>query len=181
MAQTGEEYHDKDVQVSRAPAITILAAEALRGAANGSHPLDPPPAKGEERLPLFWRVFGGTLLSIAALVVVTLYQQFSSGLNDLRGDVVRLNEARGDLVKKDEFNSRMTTVWNGLNDAKAAGAGVAGVREKQALQDQQLKQGEDERKELLREMQLLRERIANLEGRQERPKTTMGPAADIPD
>ena len=44
------------------------------------------PAKGEERISLFWRVFGGTLLSIAALVVITLYQQFNGSLNELRVD-----------------------------------------------------------------------------------------------
>ncbi|HKI33894.1 MAG TPA: hypothetical protein VKA46_18720 [Gemmataceae bacterium] len=181
MAQTNEEYRDKDVQVQRAPAITILAAEALRGAANAPRPVDPSAGRGEERISLFWRVFGGTLLSIAALVVVTLYQQFSSSLNDLRGDVVRLNEARSDLVKKDEFNSRMSTMWNGLNDAKAAGAGLAGVRDKQTLHDQQLKQNEDDRKDLLREVQLLRERVAKLEGREERPKPHGGASSDIPD
>src|SRR5690348_2761568 len=68
MGQTSEEYQDKDVLAQRAPAITILAAEALRGAANGARPGEPPPAKTEERISLFWRVFGGTLLSIAALL-----------------------------------------------------------------------------------------------------------------
>jgi hypothetical protein len=180
MSQTSEEYQDKDSALQRAPAITILAAEALRGAANGTRPAEPP-AKGEERMSLFWRVFGGTLLSIAALVVVTLYQQFSGSVNDLRHDMARLNETSGDLVKKDEFNSRLTTVWGGLNDAKAGGTGLAAVREKQALEEQRLKQLEDERKDLLREVQALRERVAKLEGRQGGAKPAAAMAPEIPD
>jgi hypothetical protein len=180
MGQSSEDYQDKDAMAQRAPALTLLTAEALRGAAAGARPAEPS-AKGEERISLFWRIFGGTLLSIAALVLVTLYQQFTSSVTELRGDVVRLNEARGDLVKKDEFNSRLTTVWNGLSDAKGAGAGVAGVREKQALQDQQIKQMADERKELVREVQQLRERVAKLEGRDAGVKPAAATSRDIPD
>jgi hypothetical protein len=176
MSQPNEERQDRDTAVQTAPAMTILAGEALRGAGLAPRPAEPAPPKGEERLSLFWRVFGGTLLSIAALVVVTLYQQFTGGLNDLRHDIVRLNEAQADLVKKEEFNGRTATLWNGLNEAKGANAGVAAVREKQALHDQQLKQAEDERKELLRAVQALRERVAKLEGRGGvRPAKATGP------
>jgi hypothetical protein len=166
MGQAREEYHDKStgLQRSLAPAIALLTTEALGGAAC---PPEPPAGRGEERMSLFWRVFGGTLLSIAALVVVTLYQQFTGSINELRAEVVRLNEARGDLVKKDEFNSHLTTLWAGLNDAKGTGPGLAAVREKQTLQDQQLKQLENENKALLGEVQMLRERLAKFEGRQE--------------
>jgi hypothetical protein len=180
MGQPSEDYQDKDGVAQRAPAFTILATEALRGATAATRP-ESPPGRGDERISLFWRVFGGTLLSIAALVLVTLYQQFTSSINELRGDVVRLNEARGDLVKKDEFNSRLATVWNGLSDAKGAGAGVAGVREKQGLHDQQLRQMEEERKELAREVQLLRERVAKLEGRDAGVKPAAVMPRDIPD
>ncbi len=178
MGQTSEDYQDKDTARHCAPAMTLLTAEALRGSA--SRPADPP-TKGEERMSLFWRVFGGTLLSIAALVLLTFYQQFSGSLNELRADILRLNEARGDLVKKDELNSRMTTVWNGLNDAKSGGASLPALREKQAQQDQQLKQLEDDCKDLLREVQLLRERVAKLEGREAGVKPAAAMSRDIPD
>jgi hypothetical protein len=180
MGQTGDEYQDKETAVQRAPAAPILGAELLRNAAGAQRTAEPP-AKGEERMSLFWRVFGGTLLSIAALIVITLYQQFSGSLNELRGDILRLNEARGDLVKKDELNTRMSSLWNGLSDAKAGGSGVTALREKQALQDQQIKQLEEERKELLRELQLLRERVAKLEGRQAGGKAAAGMAPVIAD
>jgi hypothetical protein len=53
------------------------------------------------------------------------------------------------------------------------------VREKQALQDQQIKQLEDDRKDLLRELQLLRERVAKLEGRQAGAKKTAADMAPV--
>ena len=53
----------------------------------------------------FLRVFGGTLLSIAALVCITLYQQFTSTISELRNNLNNLNQSRGDLVKNDDFNT----------------------------------------------------------------------------
>jgi hypothetical protein len=51
------------------------------------------------RSTVFGRICGGTLLSIAALVAVTLYQQANRNLHELRGDVNRLNGVRGELVR----------------------------------------------------------------------------------
>ena len=58
---------------------------------------------------MFWRVFGGTILSIFALVAVTLYNNQTNTINELRSEVNRSNEARAELVKKEEFNSRTQT------------------------------------------------------------------------
>ncbi len=82
----------------------------------------------EERISLFWRVFGGTILSICALVVMTLFNHLNGSLSELRADIARLNEARAELVKKDEFNVRTTTMWDriqglqGQMSTQAAGA-----------------------------------------------------------
>ncbi len=84
----------------------------------------------EDRFTLFWRVFGGTILSIFALAAVTVYNNLTTSVselrselhrvnNDLRGEVARANEARADLVRKDEFNSRLTTVWDGIKTMQA--------------------------------------------------------------
>jgi chromosome segregation ATPase len=62
----------------------------------------------EERMSIFWRVFGGTLVSICALVAITLFNNFNSNLSELRNEINRINEARGDFVKKDEFNTRIS-------------------------------------------------------------------------
>lgn len=140
--------------------LAALAETLHAGAAAGPAAA----AKGEERISLFWRVFGGTLLSIVALVVVTVYQQFSNSLFELRNDMIHLNEARADLVTKEDFNSRMTSVWNGLKDLQTAGATVSGLRERATLLEQNLKDAESERKEMAHQMERLRDRIAVLEG-----------------
>src|SRR5207245_11060665 len=95
-------YERREEPDSRARLGTpAVAMETLR-AATAAAGLPRTPEKGEERVSWFWRVFGGTLLSLAGLVVMTLYQQFTNGLHDLRTDLNHLNEARGDLIKKDE-------------------------------------------------------------------------------
>jgi hypothetical protein len=146
----------------RAQTSTAVLSETLR---NGAAAAAAASGKGEERISLFWRIFGGTLLSIAALVVVTVYQQFSNSVVELRNDMIRLNESRADLLKKDEFNNRMTSVWNSIKDLQTANTAVTGMRERSALLEQQLKAAEDERKELTKQLQQLRERLAAVEGR----------------
>ena len=85
---------------------------------------------GEDRFTLFYRVFGGTILSIVALAAVTVYNGLSGNISevraelnrvnsDLRGEVARSNEARADLMRKDEFNARVTTVWDGIKTMQA--------------------------------------------------------------
>jgi chromosome segregation ATPase len=173
-------------------------AETLRSVASAAGQIDAPPAKEEARISIFWRVFGGTLLSIAALVVVTVYQQFTSSLNDLRGelghlnidlrkDMSRLSEAQADLVKKDDHNGRLRSVWDSIKELQADKSTVTALKERAAVlqelfkaaeeerkdlvrqlqQLREVKAGEEDRKELLRELQRLRERLALLEGRQQ--------------
>jgi hypothetical protein len=150
-----------DSAVMRPRNNVAAMSETLRnGAAAGADA----PARGDDRLPLFWRVFGGTLLSIAALVVVTVYQQFSNSLFELRNDMIHLNEARADLLKKDDFNTRLTSVWNSIKDLQTAQATVTGLRERAALLEQHLKDAETDRKEMTHKMDQLRDRIAVLEG-----------------
>ena len=67
---------------------------------------DPPPAKGEEGMHIFWRVFGGALVSLSALVGVTLYNGVQSGIAELRGEIARINEARADGVRYNCENDR---------------------------------------------------------------------------
>jgi hypothetical protein len=163
--QKSQEYQDKDTAIARGPAAALLTTEALPAAA--AHAAEPPP-KGEDRSPLFWRVCGGAVLSIAALVALNAYQQLSHGIAEVRRDVSHVNEARGELVKKEELNGRVSSLWSGIKELQANGAGLTSVREKVAAQEQQFKSAEEERKELAREVQRLRERLAKLEARQGR-------------
>jgi hypothetical protein len=142
-----------------------VAEETLRGAAT-----PPLPARGEDQVPVFWRIFGATLLSIASLIAITLYQQVYSGLHDLHTEVRTLTEGYGDLVKKDEFTARNVAATNNLKEVQAHGAAAMDLwRERAAQLEKQIKAGDDEVKqqarELAREVQRLRERLAVLENR----------------
>jgi hypothetical protein len=174
---------------------TSLDVETLRSST--AHGAAEAPASGEGGISTFWKIFGGTFLSIAALVFITLCQYFNSSLNELRGDLNHLNgdlrkdlgrfsEAQGELVRKDEFSTRMKSVWDSLKELRDTTTGFLTLKERATLTEQQLKAGEeghkelarevqrlreqraieDERREMVHELQRLRERLAVLEGRQ---------------
>lgn len=143
----------------------ILAAETLR-AGDTSSKTDKP-EKGEEKISIFWRVFGGTILSISALVALNAYQSLANNIHDVRSDVGRLRENSGDFIKKDEFNNRTNSLWTGLRDAQAVSASVSVLSNKQTSLETQLAAAEQERRELNRELLQLRERLAKLEGQHE--------------
>lgn len=152
----------------------ILAAETLRSG-------DTPPKrkegeKAEEKISIFWRIFGGTILSITALTVISAYQSLAKDIYDIRGDVGRLREGSGDYIKKDEFNNRTTTMWNSIREAQALDAKATVLTTKVTCMETKLADAEHERKDLLRELLQLRERLAKLEGQQE-AKPSVKPAA----
>lgn len=201
-------------QEERSPAegveSPILVAETLRNAANPSTG-EIPGKPAEEHGSVFWRVLGGTVLSIAAMVAVTLYQQVTSSVNEVRNSIAALNtdirkdmgqvvKAQGDMLRKDEFNGRMGSVWGSIKDLQAMQAALTSLKERSLVRDQQEKadadvreelrkalqqaasdlavlkaqalrreqreKDEQARRELLDEVQKLRERLATLEGRQ---------------
>jgi hypothetical protein len=181
------------------------------------------PAHSDDRMSVFWRVFGGTILSIIALVAVTLYNNLMSQINDLRAELSRVHEARAELVKKEEFNSRSQNIWDRVQnlqdlrvtvsslkeqinaqgektaDAKALNEKlglleqrlksaeedhkvlmrneltIAGLEQKAAAREAQIKTLEDDRKDLAKQLQELRERLAKVEG-----ATEMKPMPKLP-
>jgi methyl-accepting chemotaxis protein len=145
----------------------LQAAETLRSVAAGRtrHKRKTEP-QGEEKMSLFWRVFGSTLLSIGALIVLTVYQQFSTNLNELRAGLDHLAEVQADLVKKDDLNNRATGLWESI---KEAGNDVSQLKTKAALLENQAQELEKERKELHDKVEQLSERLAALEARQRVP------------
>lgn len=148
----------------------ILAAETLR-ASDTSPGMPAPPvpvvAHADEKISLFWRVFGGTILSITALIVINAYQSLGSNIHEVRGDLNRLRETAGDFIKKDDYNARHTTLWTSIREAQNLSAPVTALTSKIAALEQQVAAGEAERRELIRELQAFRERLAKLEGRSE--------------
>lgn len=174
-----DEYQEKSLG-------TTLVAETLRSAAANREAIASP-SKGEDNVSWFWKIFGGTILSIVALSVVTAYTQVSSSLTELRRDFNQMQEGRGNYLKKEEFSSRLTTMWNVIKELQTAQNAMATLNERAKLLDvqldKQMRTGEDDRRELSRKieeqrraltddhkdfqrrMEGLAERLALLEGR----------------
>ena len=105
----------------------LVTAETLRNAATHHQP----PAKpGDEKVSLFWRIFGGTILSIVALVIITAYQSVTNSITDLRTSISHLNEAKAEFVKKDEYSGSRTRTWDRMSEIQkeAASATANGIR-----------------------------------------------------
>jgi hypothetical protein len=143
----------------------ILAAETLR--AGDTPPKQRDAEKAEEKISVFWRVFGGTILSITALSVISAYQSLANGIHEVRSDVGKIREDGGNFVKKDEFNTRTTSIWNAIRDTQAVTPSVTVLSNKASTLEAQLAAAEGERREMCRELLHLRERLAKLEGAQE--------------
>ena len=128
---------DRDSNTSEDAESIVLAAGTLR--AGESRPTSPRDhTHPDERLSMFWRVFGGTILSILALVAVTLYNNLTSTINELRSEVNRVNEARAELVKKEEFNSRSQAMWDRLQTLQELRVAITGLKEQvNGLSDEQ--------------------------------------------
>ena len=89
-----EEYESSDTAV----------VETLRSA---SKPVEPKKSD-DEKVSLFWRVFGGTIISVAALAAITLYNTLTSNIAELRAEVARLNEVKVDAAKKEDVATLRT-------------------------------------------------------------------------
>jgi hypothetical protein len=143
----------------------ILAAETLR---TGDTPVGRKDGeKTEEKISIFWRVFGGTILSITALSVISAYQSLATGIHDVRLELGNQQKSSADFIKKDEFNSSKTSLWTGIREAQAVAPTVTILNNRTMTLENQLVAADHERKELCRELLQLRERLAKLEGQQE--------------
>jgi DNA repair exonuclease SbcCD ATPase subunit len=127
--------------------------------------------KDEGKMPVFWRVFGGTVLSIAALVMMTAYQSLNGGIADMRSDigrldaemrkdVGRLNDTQGDLVKKEEMNSRLQLVWTSIRELQDDRKDLITLKERCQAVAGMVQEGQRQRDQLSQEIQRLREQQA---------------------
>ena len=78
---------NEEMELYDHPATIGYAAETLRVPQVASEQHRP-----EEKISLFWRVFGGTILSITALVTIQAYQALANNIHELRSDQNRLRE-----------------------------------------------------------------------------------------
>jgi nitrogen fixation/metabolism regulation signal transduction histidine kinase len=79
---------------------------------NAQKPVDAKTSDDSGGISMFWRVFGGTIISIVALVGITLYNSMNTQISELRGEIHKLNEARAEFIKKDEFGNRVNSTWD---------------------------------------------------------------------
>jgi hypothetical protein len=149
---------------------SLLAMEAIPSAATPKQFLRRPVRR--QKISLFWQVFGGTIVSIVALVITTVYSQMTTTESDLRKD---LNRVQVDLVRKDEFNTRLTALWNSIKEQQMTCNSLINLNERAKILvgnvSDQIKTGDEHRKDLQRKieeltqrLQVLAERLANIEG-----------------
>lgn len=119
----------------------------------------------------FWRVFGGTLLSLVGLLFVTLYSLNQSRISDLQNDSMKLYQQQGTLVKQEEFNNKLSNIWSQLRELGA-------LKERIAALDKELKRQADRDMSLEKEVQTLRERLAAVEGKTDRSTNPTGGCAE---
>jgi DNA repair exonuclease SbcCD ATPase subunit len=153
---------DREHELEAHDSATETAVLAV-GTQSPPPPLRSKHADGDEKISLFWRVFGGTILSITALIGITLYNNLSTSISELRTELSRVNEARGELVKKEEFNARTQNVWERVQSLQELRVTVTTLKEQlagygekkiefQAVQDkltlieQRLRTAEDDHK-----------------------------------
>jgi hypothetical protein len=146
----------------------VLASETARSSSMSSHQPPALPAKNnDEKISLFWRVFGGTILSISALVVISAYQGLSNGIHDLRTDLAKANEARGDFVKKDEFATSKTKIWDHFQEMQKESAVVTAPIDPMKLRIDKLeieyRNFETERREMTELRGTFKERLSQIE------------------
>jgi methyl-accepting chemotaxis protein len=130
------------------PDLDILTAETLRNSANNSEVQLHSPGgdggkSGEEKVSIFWRIFGGTILSIVCLVIISAYQSLTGTLKDLNGEINQLKESKADFVKKDDFAASRTKIWDRFTtdgqQIQAMTTTLATVKNDLGRQDQAIK------------------------------------------
>jgi hypothetical protein len=122
----------------------------------------------EDTTPLFWKLCSAALMSVAAMIAVTLYNQLSSSVGSLRNELHSLRERSGDLVRKDEYNNRNVALAATIQRVEANNKANLARWEKdiQKAENQQHRTASDLRleiKQLERDLQHLRERLSALE------------------
>ncbi len=121
----GEEPDSRDELDCNALVLT----ETARSAGESSIP-KATPKNDDEHISVFWRVFGGTLLSMVALGAITLYNSISSNIAELRADLNHEREARSDLMKKDEFNTRTNSQYERFRALDGLKPELEGLKER---------------------------------------------------
>lgn len=164
MVMDNREFEDVQSLRRDRSRAALIAVEATRAAAK------PPPATSlaaapaaRDKIPLFWEIFGGTIVSIVALIAITAYSQLGSAITDLRRDV---NQLQTQLVRKDDLNLRLSAVWTSVKDLQATTASRTGVEENTNVLRREfgicIKTDDDQRRDLQRQFEEMSRRVQAL-------------------
>jgi DNA repair exonuclease SbcCD ATPase subunit len=125
---------------------TPVMAETFRSAS--APPAVPPPTHNndEHKISVFWRVFGGTILSIVALVAITIFNNLQGSISELRAeatrnrealaavpkreDLDREREARAGLAKKEDVDARVKSLYERIRVIEAFKVDIEAVKER---------------------------------------------------
>jgi hypothetical protein len=157
--------------------LRALLAEFAQQSRNGAPPAEPKKPekekekKPEDNVPLFWKLCSAALLSVSALIAVTLYNQLNATGSQLRSDLGQLRgevgQLRTDLVPKDDYNGRVEGLVRGIKDVQAANKAAAdAARDRSLEQKATLADLRSQIKEQERELLRLREQLSALELRE---------------
>ncbi len=126
--------------------------------------------KPEDQVPLFWKLCSAALVSVSALVVVTLYNQLNATAGQLRTENAflrtELSQLRTDLVSKDDYNTRIEQIAFGIKEIQAANK-TATDSGRERLQEQKavISDLRAQIKDLERQLLLMHEQMATMEQR----------------
>lgn len=112
------------------PDAQMAALETARSASTPSVEDKPSKKSDDEKLSIFWRVFGGAILSVCALITLTLFNNLYSNITELRNELNREREARAELIRKDEFNTRTSSLYDRIRSNEGLKAELEGLRER---------------------------------------------------
>jgi DNA repair ATPase RecN len=163
---TPRRMHDDECNDSSERIFPIITAETLRNAASAHHhPKTTKPA--EERISLFWRIFGGTILSIVALVILTACQSVYSSIRDMQKDIAHLNEGKAEFVRADEYSATRTKAWERMadiqKDISAQSMPISQLKDRVVQLEEQCKTLGSDRKDAQELSATLKERLTQFE------------------
>lgn len=112
---------------------------------------------------IFWGISGGSLIGAVGFVLLTLYQQYDNSVTELERDLKHFNESCAGLIRKEDFSNRTKSQWEAIQKLDKA---LSEKSERISVLEHEVKTHIEQDRELAREVQRLRERLAAVEGKQ---------------
>ena len=131
--------------------------------------------EAEDSTPLWVKIFGGSILSVCVFCVITLSSYIVNNLNSIQ---TKINVINSDVIFRKEFNEQKKIIidWESKYEVKideqnkayqSTNKDSATYKERINNIETQLNQTRDELRQLQKDVQIIRERIAVVEGKNE--------------